>query len=124
MPRKKKNSKVKQDRLASGELLSRGSELTSTNGQFVLKHQTDGNVVIYGLRNQRLWETYTEGRDTTHLKIEEDGNLVLYNDDVIVWHTGTQGKGGSLVEIEDDGNLTIFDEDNRPVWISNSAKRG
>jgi hypothetical protein len=58
---------------------------------------TNGNCAIYDKDDKVIWETGTTGRggDGTHLQIQNDGNLVLYNgtwyggDGDALWATGT-----------------------------------
>jgi hypothetical protein len=59
----------------------------------------NGNFVLYNVRNEIVWQTDTaeRGGSGTHLQIQNDGNLVLYNgswyggDGDALWATGTCG---------------------------------
>ncbi len=48
--------------------------------------QTDGNFVIYGPAGAPLWSTLTNGSGAVIIKMQDDGNLVLYTE---VWQAGT-----------------------------------
>jgi hypothetical protein len=48
--------------------------------------QTDGNFVIYGPAGAPLWSTQTNGSGGAILKMQDDGNLVIYAE---VWQAGT-----------------------------------
>lgn len=54
-----------------------------------------------------------------HLKMQNDGNLVLYGPGgVPTWDSGTTGARKCVVVMQKDGNLVIIAEGNRPVWNS------
>jgi len=48
--------------------------------------QTDGNFVIYGPAGDALWSTQTAGSGGAIIKLQDDGNLVIYSE---VWQAGT-----------------------------------
>jgi hypothetical protein len=48
--------------------------------------QTDGNLVLYGPRDNAVWNTKTFKRGS-RLTVQNDGNLVMYGPlDEVVWH--------------------------------------
>lgn len=104
--------------------LDPGESVRSRDGRFLLVHQTDGNVVLYGSTGA-LWQSATAGRPTSILTFQADGNLVLYAATASgepgppLWHTST-GAGprqGDLLAVQDDSNLVIYAPDHaRPVW--------
>ncbi len=51
-----------------------------------------------------------------YLQYQDNGNLVLYNDNTIVWQSFTSGPG--KVKITEQGKLVIFDNDNTIIWSS------
>lgn len=50
-----------------------------------------------------------------YLQYQDNGNLVLYNDNSIVWQSFTSGPGKVKIK---DGKLVIFDNDNNILWSS------
>jgi hypothetical protein len=48
--------------------------------------QTDGNFVIYGAAGAARWSTQTNGTGGAIIKMQDDGNLVVYAE---VWEAGT-----------------------------------
>lgn len=68
---------------------------------YTFTYQTDGNCVIYDSGKSAIWSTGTNGKTSTILVLQNDGNLVLYNgtpnnlssDNSVsgnsVWSTGT-----------------------------------
>jgi hypothetical protein len=85
-------------------------KLPSKNGNFILelhpnavklKVLDDGNLVAYDKDNNVVWQAGTAGRGGkgTHLQLQNDGNLVLYNgtwyggDGDVLWAAGScEGK--------------------------------
>jgi hypothetical protein len=116
------------NQLQSGQRLSGGQGLTSSNGRFHLNMQTDGNLVIYD-GSSPIWATGTwnlpSDRRPTHANMQSDGNLVLYNDaNQASWASGSWGSGrvNPFVEMQDDGNVVIYHNGRSPIWASGTAR--
>jgi len=60
------------------------------------------------------------------LYMQEDGNLVVYENGKPLWASGTFGKGSPpyVLAMQEDGNLVVYGKDVEPVWHLNSAKKG
>lgn len=93
--------------------------LTSENGRFELKHQDDGNVVMYD-GSRATWATDTNGKKTTGLVMQLDNNMVLYDSGGPVWASGTWKSGGEEAILQDDGNFVIYTPGGKPVWATNT----
>jgi hypothetical protein len=65
--------------------------------------------------------TSTDGSAT--LKMQTDGNIVLYKNSVAVWSTNTKGAMSQL-KMQNDCNLILYDASNAKVWSSNSGMMG
>ncbi|SDI97787.1 D-mannose binding lectin [Frankineae bacterium MT45] len=65
---------------------------------------------------------YTPGAGA--LKMQTDGNLVVYNGaGRAVWSTRTSGTGsGNHVALQNDGNLVVYNAAGRAVWASRSQR--
>ena len=50
------------------------------------------------------------------LKFQADQNLVLYEDGVAVWASHTAGSGGYKLHMQNDGNVVLYTEDLNPLW--------
>jgi hypothetical protein len=87
-----------------------GSKRWSPNGRYILKLQSDGNLIIYHKPlNEVIWSSKTQGRGVFKAVMQYDGNFVLYTkDNVARWHTGTDGKPTNHLLLQDDGNLVIY----------------
>jgi hypothetical protein len=102
--------------LQPGEQLSPGQSRTSSNGQFELSYQGDGNLVLYRLSDgYPLWatNTFTPGV----VEMQHDGNLVIYSSGgSAIWWTGTVGYPGARLAVQSDSNLVIYDYYGFPIW--------
>jgi hypothetical protein len=108
--------------LNSGKILASGQVLYSPNGQFMLKMQPDGNLVLYSWRTdgRALWWSGTSNHPGAYLKMQPDGNLVIYpaGGGAALWATWT-GPGTMHLTMQDDGNIVEYNG-STPVWNSTS----
>lgn len=110
--------------LHSNGVLYQNQHLQSSNGQYRLEMQTDGNLVLQNIDSTILWETKTAGNTGAYLSMQQDGNAVIYNSDghTAITATNTEGNPGAYLTIQDDGNLVITSADgNTELWTSNTA---
>ncbi len=115
-------SALAKDNLVSGERLLQNQYLQSSNGNYRLYMQADGNLVLRNAVSSALWTTGTSGTGAARLDMQGDGNLVLYTAaSQAVWASGTQGKGANRAVLQDDGNFVLYTSANQPVWASNTG---
>jgi len=58
---------------------------------------------------------------TRVLRMQTDGNLVIYTNGTPTWSTSTYNAGSSHLIMQPDGNLVVYkDSDNSVVWTSNT----
>ncbi|HEV2402958.1 MAG TPA: hypothetical protein VGS08_02035 [Candidatus Saccharimonadales bacterium] len=113
--------------------------------------QTDGNLVIYSSSNQPLWSSGTNGVPDGYdyitqslsspavlfpgqqlstadrsriLKLQTDGNLVLYSSGNPTWSSGTYGQPSAELYMQPDGNLVIYGTSGQSLWASATNGRG
>ncbi len=113
------------DRLTAGERLYANQYLVSRNGQYVLRMQGDGNLVIYAPGNVPVWATGTRG--AAFLGNQGDGNLVVYTTatpHAPLWASNTAGNGFSTLVMQDDGNLVLYRDTGGVTWASNTVQSG
>ncbi|MFH9425077.1 hypothetical protein [Streptomyces sp. NPDC017529] len=69
-------------------------------------------------------QAWTSGNGRALLRLQEDGNFVLYKDSIskAVWSADTVPDGGYAI-FQDDGNLVVYTENDKPVWASNTNGR-
>lgn len=91
-----------------------------------LLYQTDGNLVIYNLREQPIWASGTYNRPNSRLKIDADGELVMFSDSsesaYPIWGRALTQQAGKfelksgefivtdrrLLYMQPDGNLVVY----------------
>ncbi|RYE29872.1 MAG: hypothetical protein EOP48_32345, partial [Sphingobacteriales bacterium] len=65
------------------------------------------------------------GQGPFHLRIQDDGNAVIYDSqNHAIWSSDTYHKGaqGHFLAVQDDGNVVLYDGDFKPVWASNTNR--
>jgi hypothetical protein len=113
----------------AGNSLQTGQELglnqfrTSSNGQYRLYLQGDGNVVLRKLADgQAIWSNNTAGKGGVRLTLQSDSNLVLYTAaGVAVWASGSNGSGATHLIVQSDGNLVLATGSGNVVWATNTG---
>ncbi|MDQ3123477.1 MAG: CHAP domain-containing protein [bacterium] len=105
--------------LTSGQTLSKGQYIRSSDGRYALLLQHDGNLVLFSAGYHVLWHSGTGGSNAESLIMQNDGNLVLYRSYTPVWNTQTTGSGDRLV-MQDDGNLVLYAV-NTPRWHTSTG---
>lgn len=114
---------IMSNQLKKGQSISVGGALTSTNGSYTLKLQSDGNCVLYEVDgNKALWSTDTQGKASKSLTLQEEGNLVLASSDgSTLWQSGTKGEPTVInFIVQDDGNMVIYIPSGA-IWASNTG---
>jgi hypothetical protein len=105
------------DTLTANTGMGQGGYICSTNGDYWLIMQDDGNLVEYDSAGA-LWASDTDGVSDDYVIMQSDGNLVIYaGSGAAVWASGTWGIGGgtTFLEIQNDGNIVEYDSSGA-VW--------
>ena len=116
-----------RDRLNPGEALMPGQHLISQNRIYTFSVQKDGNLVLRkaeSLKSKKkhiLWNSGTSG-NITKLFMQNDGNLVLYDNASPKWYTKTNGHPGAYFILQNDGNAVVYSNKNKPLWATNTAQ--
>jgi hypothetical protein len=112
--------------LNSGQILHQGSAIFSSNRNFILVLQKDGNLVILNtLTNNPIWSSNTseKGQGPYQLALLYTGNLVIYDIfNGMIWATAISSSpsDGYVLKLSDEGILTIRDAYNDEVWSTSS----
>jgi surface antigen len=103
--------------LSPGQRLTAGQYLASTNGQYALVMQSDGNLVEY-TQGRAIWSTGTVGHSGAFAIMQSDGNLVVYGPSgEALWNSGTYGHSGASLQLQDDANVVVY-YGNQPLWAT------
>jgi hypothetical protein len=114
----------------AGQTLGTGEyEIVSANDKYYAKYE-NGNIEIRIKNGQSFTTFYTFHVGGASLKVQDDGNLVAYDDDgTMRTSTGTSGRGGSgtNLQIRNDGNLVLYSGtlnglgDGDPLWATGTC---
>jgi hypothetical protein len=103
-----------------GHGLATGESSESCDARFVLTMQLDGNLVL-SFQMRAIWTSGTSGYPGARVVMQEDGNLVVYDEGGVArWSSGTGGYPGALLRIQSDGNLVVACAVT-PLWASNTC---
>ncbi len=108
---------------AGNQYLVPNQVVCSSEERFVLRYQSDGNLVIYDVQknNKAIWATNTDGQAAWRTYMQSDGNFVVYSSEGHpIWASDTAGHPDSKIIMQDDGNLVIYDKNDRPIWASDT----
>lgn len=101
--------------LGPNSRILRGGELRSCDRRYALVHQLDGNAVIQLNGVYDWWATGTYNLGTTELKMQDDGNLVLYAGGTAIWASDTNGHPHTWLRLSDTGRLAIWTPYGAPI---------
>jgi len=106
----------------AGTELKSGSWLASSNGQYRLGMQADGNLVLYW-EGHPLWASNTTKHPGAVLAMQSDGNLVIYQGNRPIWSSGTDRGGNALyyLSLQDNGNATIYSPARKLIWATGTT---
>ncbi|GAA2253312.1 hypothetical protein GCM10010430_41340 [Kitasatospora cystarginea] len=69
-------------------------------------------------------QAWTSGNGRTVLRVQEDGNFVLYKDGRPAWQAPGAWPNGNAAVMQEDGNFVLYDRNGHPLWASNTWHRG
>lgn len=67
---------------------------------------------------------WTSGNGRAILRMQEDGNFVLYKDGRAVWQAPGAWGQGDCAAFQEDGNLVVYDNGGNPLWASDTWGTG
>lgn len=89
------------------ERLSSGSRLRSSDGQYSLRMQRDGNLVLTST-GRVLWASGTYGHPDASAVMQPDGNFVIVSHTGrALWETRTAGHPGATFSLQGDGDVSV-----------------
>ncbi|WP_201276798.1 hypothetical protein [Microbulbifer sp. ALW1] len=114
------------DSLEKGQKLLPGERITSTNGNYYLIMQNDGNLVLYkkvGSGKEALWSSKTTGKPSARAVMQWDGNFVIYSTSSgALWSSNTHVNDPAKLRMQNDGNLVIYKTDGTPIWSTKTTQ--
>lgn len=88
-----------------------------TDGNLVVYDTTDGSAIFSSY-------TGSDSGQSLNLTLQSDGNLVLKANQVVLWQTDTQGLGGTMLVLQNDSNLVLYNNNSKTesYWSSIGGK--
>ena len=104
--------------LAPNQVLLPDTSVTSTNGQYALWYQGDGNLVLYRTAGAvPMWTSATNGTSAGRAVMQGDGNLVIRDaTGAPVWDSKTFGNNGAYFAVQNNGRPAIYRANNSKAW--------
>ncbi|MFD4948929.1 hypothetical protein ACFVYE_25565 [Streptomyces sp. NPDC058239] len=67
---------------------------------------------------------WTSGNGRAILRVQQDGNFVLYKDNRPVWQAPGAYPNGDHAVMQEDGNFVLYDRGGHPLWASGTWRKG
>ncbi|MDF4248958.1 hypothetical protein [Streptomyces sp. WMMB303] len=69
-------------------------------------------------------QAWTSGNGRAVLRMQQDGNFVLYKDGRAVWQAPHTWSRGNCAVFQEDGNFVVYDSAGKPVWAAGTWHKG
>jgi hypothetical protein len=69
-------------------------------------------------------QAWTSGNGRAILRLQQDGNLVLYKDGRPAWQAPNSWSRGVSAVFQEDGNFVVYADGGSPVWASGTWHKG
>jgi hypothetical protein len=103
--------------MTANQVLLANQSISSSNGQYTLVYQGDGNLVLYRVDGLVMWTSNTSGSTTGQVVMQGDGNLVVYNGSGdYVWASNTSGNPGAYLAVQNNGHPVVYRANNSKAW--------
>jgi hypothetical protein len=104
--------------LMAGEGLTSAQTLLSCGGNIALRMQNDGWLSVMQ-SGATLWSSRISGSQGVEIRMQEDGDLAMYDArGAVVWTTNTGGNPGAYARLQDNGSLVICTAQGTVIWSS------
>ena len=115
-----------------------------TNVAHSCKLKTDGNLVINGYNNEKMWDSNTDGNGNSILYLSDEGELCIYAVDKGIYTFSSQAiaistlndvclerekkyyspNGEYYAVFQEDGNLVVYYKNGKAKWHSQTYHKG
>jgi len=69
-------------------------------------------------------QAWTSGNGRAVLRMQEDGNFVLYKANQAAWQAPNSWSRGNCAVFQEDGNFVVYDSSGAAVWASGTWHKG
>ncbi|MDA3851947.1 MAG: hypothetical protein PF447_11855 [Spirochaetaceae bacterium] len=95
--------------------------LVSENNRFTLVFQYDGNLVLYKDQIIPIWSSNSYNKPVEGFIFQADGNPSVYGGGQEFWSPYCPHQGGEKLVLQNDGNLVVYTQDLNPIWASGTS---
>ncbi|MFF9506599.1 hypothetical protein ACF1BU_04210 [Streptomyces sp. NPDC014724] len=82
------------------------------------------DTLIYPRATLQKNQAWTSGNGRAILRVQQDGNFVLYKDGRPVWQAPGAYPNGDHAVMQEDGNFVLYDRGGKPLWASDTWRKG
>ncbi|MFB6714912.1 MULTISPECIES: hypothetical protein [unclassified Streptomyces] len=82
------------------------------------------DTLIYPRATLQKNQAWTSGNGRAILRVQQDGNFVLYKDGRPVWQAPGAYPNGDHAVMQEDGNFVLYDRGGKPLWASGTWRKG
>ncbi|MFJ4771340.1 hypothetical protein ACIP88_19890 [Streptomyces uncialis] len=69
-------------------------------------------------------QAWTSGNGRAVLRLQQDGNFVLYKDGRAAWQAPNTWSRGNCAVFQEDGNFVVYDSEGKAVWAAGTWNKG
>ncbi|GAB3971228.1 hypothetical protein GCM10029978_046020 [Actinoallomurus acanthiterrae] len=109
--------------LAGGAAAGTAQAMTANSTDRSAAH-TRSDTIIRPVATLYRNQAWTSGNGRTILRLQQDGNLVLYKDGKPAWQAPNTWSHADSAVFQQDGNFVAYASGGRPVWASGTWHKG
>ncbi|GAA1903787.1 hypothetical protein GCM10009716_12170 [Streptomyces sodiiphilus] len=110
--------------LAGGTAQAAGHVSATAHGTPAMPAAVMADTIIRPSAQLCRNQAWTSGNGRAILRMQQDGNFVLYKDGRPVWQAPNAWSRGNCAVFQTDGNFVVYDGAGSPVWASGTWRRG
>lgn len=111
-----------ESNLRLGYKFTKNQKIHSPNHQYHLIFQSDGNLVIYDRYKSVIWDSKTTNRGNRAEFQRDGNLVIYDRRNRAIFSSDTPDRGGRALKIQDDGNLVIYAGGANPIWASENHR--
>ncbi|MFB0626710.1 hypothetical protein [Streptomyces sp. AB3(2024)] len=110
--------------LALLPVLASGPAADASSAQRAAASTARSDAHFYGGATLHKNQAWTSGNGRTVLRVQSDGNFVLYKDGKAAWQAPNVWPKANSAVFQEDGNFVVYDSNGSPVWAAGTWHKG